>query len=146
MPDTARTFSVAKPPQVVLDYLKDFSRAQEWDPGTVSCQRIESAEGSPVEVGAMWRNVSKFAGRETELRYRLDRLEPGRLTFVGANKTATSVDDIVLTPQGDGTQISYTSRITFNGAAKLVGPFLRPILKRLGDETQRSLTRVINQL
>jgi carbon monoxide dehydrogenase subunit G len=146
MPDTSRTFSVAKDPQVVLDYLKDFSRAQEWDPGTVSCQRIEHSEGSPVEVGSTWRNVSRFAGRETELRYRLDRMEPGRLTFVGANKTATSVDDIVLTAQAGGTQIAYTSRITFNGPAKLVGPFLRPVLKRLGDKTQESLIRVINQL
>ncbi|WP_328539863.1 hypothetical protein [Streptomyces sp. NBC_00344] len=64
----------------MIDYLKDFSRTEEWDPGTKTCRRLDTG---PVLPGATWRNVSEFRGRETELTYRLTRLEPRRLTFVG---------------------------------------------------------------
>ena len=144
MPDTVRTFTVTASMPAVVDYLSDFSRAVEWDPGTVSCTRLEG--DGPVAVGSQWRNVSKFAGRETELLYALTVLAEDRLTFVGKNKTATSTDDIVLTAVTGGTRVAYTSHIVFNGVARLAGPFLLPMLKKLGDETQRQLTDILNGL
>jgi carbon monoxide dehydrogenase subunit G len=143
MPVTERTFTVTKPVESVLDYLKDFGRAEEWDPGTESCTRIDSG---PVAVGSSWHNVSKIVGRETELTYRLDRLEPGRLTFVGTNKTATSTDDITLTAVPGGTEINYKSVVEFHGVAKVASPLFIPVFARLGNETEESLTRVINAL
>jgi carbon monoxide dehydrogenase subunit G len=139
-----RTFIVDRPLDVVVDYLKDFAHAEEWDPGTQSCTRI-SAEG-PVEVGTVWRNVSEFKGRETELEYRLAVLEPDHLTFVGNNKTATSTDDITLVALGTGTSITYQATIEFHGLAKLATPFLQKEFERLGDLTQSQLTKVINNL
>ena len=59
-----RTFTVGKPAPEVIDYLKDFARAEEWDPGTVSCQRIDAG---PLRVGSSLANVSEFRGRRTEL-------------------------------------------------------------------------------
>ena len=73
-----RTFTVEQPVEVVVDYLKDFGHAEQWDPGTVSCTRASSG---PIEVGTSWDNVSKVRGRETQLSYRLERLERGRITF-----------------------------------------------------------------
>ena len=32
MPSVQRTFTVTPPPAEVLDYLKDFANATEWDP------------------------------------------------------------------------------------------------------------------
>ena len=93
-----RTFTVEQPVEVVVDYLKDFGHAEQWDPGTVSCTRVG---GGPIEVGTSWDNVSKVRGRETQLSYRLERLEDGRITFVGRNKTATSTDDITFTAVSD---------------------------------------------
>ena len=145
MPDTERTFTVAAPVEVVWDYLKDFGRAEAWDPGTKSCTR----EGSgPIAAGAHWHNVSVVAGRETTLDYRLERLVPNRLTFVGENKTATSIDDITLSPAADGaaTQITYKSHIVFHGLAKLAGPFFARTFQQLGDQTQANLIRIINAL
>ncbi len=143
MPDTVREFTVTASMAAVVDYLKDFSRAQEWDPGTVTCTRVDAG---PVSVGSRWRNVSKFAGRETELDYRLTVLTSDRLTFVGDNKTATSTDDITLVAVDGGTRVRYLSHIVFNGAAKLAGPFLRPMLKTLGDKTEQQLTDILNGL
>jgi carbon monoxide dehydrogenase subunit G len=144
MPHTERTFTVTKPVKVVHDYLQDFGRAEMWDPGTQTCTRRD--QGGPVRVGSTWDNVSKIAGKKTALTYTLERLEPGRITFVGKNKTATSTDDIVLQPSGDGTQITYTSDVVFNGLAKLTDPIFSVIFQRLGNQTQDNLVRIIERL
>ncbi len=143
MPVMSRTFTVPKPPDAVLGYLQDFGHAVQWDPGTVSCDRIDSG---PIAVGSQWRNASRFAGRQTELRYELERLEAGRLTFVGRNKTATSTDDMVISPDPAGTRIAYTATIVFHGVAKLVGPFLGPMLRRLANDTEASIVRTLSEL
>jgi carbon monoxide dehydrogenase subunit G len=138
-----RTFKVSKPVDVVVDYLKDFAHAEAWDPGTVSCSRDGSG---PVAVGAKWNNVSKVRGKETKLEYRLERLEPERITFVGENKTATSPDDITFTTVDGGAQIHYDSDIVFHGIAKLADRFMVKEFERLGDETVEKMTKVLNAL
>jgi hypothetical protein len=90
--------------------------------------------------------VSKVRGRDTTLKYRLERLEPHRLTFVGKNKTATSTDDMTFTALQGETQIQYDSNIVFNGIAKLADPFMRREFEKLGDETVRDMTRVLDGL
>jgi carbon monoxide dehydrogenase subunit G len=138
-----RTFTVAKPLEVVVDYLKDFSRTEQWDPGTQTCNRLD--EG-PVREGSSWRNVSVFKGRETELTYRLSRLEAAHLTFVGENGTATSTDDLIFLRVDGGTSITYRADIAFHGLARLASPFLRGEFERLGDEVSRQMPEVINGL
>lgn len=138
-----RTFTVPKAPNAVVDYLKDFSRTEQWDPGTVSCARLDDG---PVREGSTWRNVSNFKGRTTELTYRLARLEPTRLTFVGENKTATSTDDLTFATVQGGTRITYRADIVFHGLAKLADPFLRGEFERLGDEVARRMPAVIEAL
>ncbi|MDQ2709951.1 MAG: SRPBCC family protein [Actinomycetota bacterium] len=137
-----RTFLVQKSPDVV-NYLKDFSRAQDWDPGTKTCTREDAG---PIAEGSTWHNVSVLRGRDTELTYRLARLEPDHLTFVGKNKTATSTDDMAISAAGTGTSITYHVDIEFHGLAKLAGPFLQSEFEHLGDQTEDQLTRIINAL
>lgn len=140
MVDVQRTFTVNQPLDVVRDYLKDFTRAQDWDPGTVSCTRID--EG-PIRVGSNWHNVSELRGRKTELAYRLVRLEPQRLTFVGKNKTATSTDDIALRAIGESTSVTYHAHIVFHGIAKLADPFFKRVFEKLAGETVEGITREV---
>ncbi len=135
-----RTFPVSGTVPDVIDYLADFGHAEAWDPGTVSCVR----EGSgPLQVGARWTNTSTFRGRTTVLRYRLAERSAQRLTFVGENKTAHSVDDLVVRDVGAGTEITYTADIRFKGLARLADPFLRGTFETLADETVEQLTRVL---
>ena len=141
MVEVTRTFAVATPPHDVQEYLADFANAREWDPGTVSCDPLGTG---PIEVGSRWRNVSKIAGVETELTYELTRLEPGRVVFVGRNDTATSTDDIRLTPAaGPGTTITYHATIEFQGAAKLAAPLAKVVFEKVGSDTEKSLTRIL---
>ncbi|MDQ3577429.1 MAG: SRPBCC family protein [Actinomycetota bacterium] len=142
MVDVTRTFTVNQSGDAVLEYLRDFSHAEEWDPGTVSCTRLDSG---PVAVGSQWRNVSKFLGKETELRYELTRLEADRVQFVGKNDTATSTDDISVTPgAAPGTaSITYHAHIEFHGLAKLAAPVAKVAFEKLGNETEDNLVRIL---
>ena len=114
MVHVTRTFTVDRPVDVVVTYLADFGNAEAWDPGTVSCTR---SDDGPVQVGATWRNVSKILGATSELDYRLDRLEPGRVVLHGRHVkgTADSVDDITVRPDPADpgrSEVTYDATIT----------------------------------
>lgn len=141
MINVQRTFTVSKPVDEVIAYLKDFAHAAEWDPGTVSC--VQTSPG-PVQVGTVWRNTSKIRGKETELSYRLTQMSAERLVFTGENKSAISTDDMSFAPTGQGTAITYHAQIEFKGLAKLATPFLKSEFDKLGDLTEKQMTRVIN--
>ena len=135
-----RTFVVSRPPADVVAYLADFTNAQEWDPGTVRCERLDDG---PLRPGARWHNVSKVLGRETELTYELVSLEPHRVVLRGTNKTATSTDDIAVAPEGDGSRVTYSAHIVFNGLARLADPLMQRVFERLGDETVTGIRRAL---
>ncbi len=143
--DVERTFTVASSPEGVVEYLRDFARTEQWDPGTVSCTRLDDG---PVEVGSRWRNVSSFLGRKTELVYELTRDDPDGLRFVGRNDTATSTDDISITAGAapGTTRIGYHAHVEFNGLAKFGAPVAKLALEKLGTETERNLIRVLGDV
>lgn len=138
-----RTFAVAKPIDEVIKYLADFSNAEAWDPGTVTCTRIDTG---PVKVGSKWNNVSKFRGRETTLEYRLVSLEADGLVLEGVNKTVTSTDEMRFTALPEGTRVSYTANLEFHGIIKLVGWAAKGEFNKLGDQVEKQMPAVINAL
>ena len=145
MVQVSRTFTVDKPVEFVVDYLADFSHAEAWDPGTQSCTRTDGT--GPVAVGATWHNVSKVLGRETELTYRLEKLEPGHVVLVGSNDTATSTDDITVVAAGDGrSEVTYTADIELHGAAKLGAPVMKIEMERLGKKTEEQMKETFARL
>lgn len=141
-----RTFPVSVDPATAFAYLKDFTHAEAWDPGTVSCTREGAAADDPVEVGARWHNTSKFLGRETELEYTLEAVTEETLRFVGRNKSATSIDEITVRPDGTGTSITYDANVTFNGLAKLADPVAGVMFEKLAKETVEQMTATLEAL
>jgi carbon monoxide dehydrogenase subunit G len=143
MPTVSRTFSVTAPPDRVIDYLKDFSNAEEWDPGTQTCTR----EGSgPIEVGTTWHNVSKIVGVTAELTYTLNRLSNRTLVFVGTNDSSTSVDTITVDASGAGSVITYQADLEMKGAAKLLSPAMKLVFEKLANDTEKQMSSVLNAL
>lgn len=139
-----RSLTVAAAPQAVHDYLADFAHAVHWDPGTVSCERIDIG---PVRVGSTWHNVSRFVGRTVELDYTLVRLDPDRLVFEGVNDASMSRDDLRFTPRGDGTLIEYRATIVLTGwLGAIVGPLLTLPIRRVADKTVRQMAGVLGTL
>ncbi|MCV7226330.1 SRPBCC family protein [Mycolicibacterium komossense] len=143
MPSVSRTFTVTAAPKQVLDYLKDFANAEEWDPGTQTCTRIDDG---PVTIGSSWHNVSKIVGVTAELKYVLRELTESRLVFEGTNKSATSTDTIVVTPAQGGAQLDYRADLEMHGPAKLMSPAMKLVFEKLAGETETQMTKVLNSL
>ena len=143
MPTVSRTFEVAPPPQVVVPYLADFAHAEQWDPGTERCERVDRG---PVQVGATWHNTSKIVGVSTELTYVLEQLSDERIVLIGRNDTATSTETIEVVPAGGGSRITYTNTVAFNGAAKLAAPLAKVVFEKLAHDTREQLVTTLNAL
>ncbi|MGZ4450271.1 MAG: SRPBCC family protein [Nocardioides sp.] len=138
-----RTVLTQASPQVVFDYLSDFTTTTEWDPGTVSTVRLTGDGG----VGTTYRNVSKFMGRESELIYTVvERTAPATFALKGENKTVTAHDTMEVAPDGAGTRVTYTADFAFKGVAKYVAPLLAPALKKLGDDAEEGLAEALGRL
>lgn len=138
-----RTITTTAPIDSVFAYLSDFTSTNDWDPGTVKTTLISGDGG----VGTDYRNISKFAGRETELIYTVIELEPGRkIALRGKNKTVTAIDTMTFTSTPNGTEVTYVADFTFSFANRLVGLLFAPAFKKLGDEAEEGMTKALARL
>jgi carbon monoxide dehydrogenase subunit G len=143
MPTVSRTFTVKPTPDVVVDYLADFTHAEEWDPGTESCTRLDTG---PIQVGSRFHNESKIAGVSTELVYELVTLDADKVVLRGENDSATSTDTITVTPKDGGSEITYEAVIEAKGVGKLAEPLMKLVFERIGSETEEKMTEVLDRL
>ena len=142
-PTVSRTFTTTAPPETVFDYLADFTNAEEWDPGTVSCVRLSGDGG----VGTTYRNVSKFLGRESEITYRTAELErPTRIHFTGHNEQFDGHDVLGIRADGAGSEVTYTAEFGFSGGARLVAPVVAAYLPFLARKTLDQLKTCLDRL
>lgn len=143
MATVTRTFTVQPAPAAVIDYLKDFSHAEAWDPGTEECTRQDA---NPIKVGSRFHNKSKIAGVSTELEYTLTELTDDRVVFHGENDSAETTDTITVVPHADGSEITYEAVIEPKGAGKLAEPIMKLLFERIGTKTEKQMTEVLNGL
>lgn len=139
----SRTFTVKPTPDVVVDYLADFTHAEEWDPGTESCTRLDTG---PIQVGSRFHNESRIAGVSTELVYELVTLDADKVVLRGENDSATSTDTITVTPKDGGSEITYEAVIEAKGVGKLAEPLMKLVFERIGSETEEKMTEVLDRL
>lgn len=140
-----RSFDVSADPTVVMDYLKDFSNAAEWDPGTESCTRNDV--GEPIAVGSSWHNVSRLAGVSTELTYVITDLTADKVVFAGSNDSAHTTDTITVQPSDSiagGTLLTYHAEIEMTGAAQLADPLVKVFFEKVGAEVEKNLLSVLS--
>ncbi|GAA2124737.1 SRPBCC family protein [Nocardioides bigeumensis] len=138
-----RSVETPAAPAAVFAYLSDFTTTNEWDPGTVRTTLLSGDGGA----GTKYRNVSKFAGRETELTYEVIEHRPdSRYVIQGENKTVVARDTIDIEPAGTGSRVTYTADFEFRGVAKYAAPLLAPAFKKLGDEAEEGLRDALAKL
>lgn len=143
MPSVSRTFTTTAPPGAVFDYLADFTHAEEWDPGTWSCERISGDGG----VGTTYRNVSSFLGRESEITYTTVELErPTRIHLTGHNEQFDGHDVLGIRAHGTGSEVTYTAEFAFSGAARLAVPVVAAYLPFLARKTVGRLRGCLDRL
>ncbi len=143
MSTVTRTFTVSPPPQVVVDYLKDFEHAEQWDPGTRRCERIDTG---PVVEGAFWHNVSKILGVTAELTYKLEELTPSRVVFVGENQSSRTIDTITVDARGSGSVVTFEGDLEMHGSARILTPLVKLALEKRVGGTEKRMASVLNRL
>ena len=112
MPSVTRTFTTTATPEAAYRYLADFTNAEEWDPGTQTCERTSGDGG----VGTTYRNVSTFLGREVEITYTAAELAPPtRVHLRGTNEQFEGHDIFVIRAAGRGSEVTYRADMSFSG-------------------------------
>jgi uncharacterized protein YndB with AHSA1/START domain len=143
-----RTVETTTPVGKVYAYLSDFTTTNEWDPGTVSTERVSGTGG----VGTEYHNTSKFLGRKTELIYTVKEVVPDeRLVLEGNNNTVRATDTLTFAETASGgTRVTYNADFQFKGpigkVAPLLSPLLAPAFKKLGDEAVVGMQDALDKL
>jgi carbon monoxide dehydrogenase subunit G len=129
--------------EAVFAYLSDFTNTNEWDPGTVRTVLVSGDGG----VGTIYRNTSKFMGRETELTYEVVDHRPDSLFALrGENSSVIANDTMEIEPTGFACKVTYTADFAFKGLGRFIAPLLKPALKKLGDEAEDGLRKALAKL
>ncbi len=128
----------------VFAWLSDFRTTEVWDPGTIRTTLL-TGDG---EVGTVYANESRFAGRTVRLEYVVTELVPDKLIVLrGEGPSVVTHDRMSLRDLSKGgTELVYSARFDFSGTAGLVSPLLRPLLRRIGDETAARLRETLSNL
>ena len=141
-PSVTRTLTTTASVQEAYDYLRDFTNAEEWDPGTKICERTSGDGG----VGSTYRNVSSFLGREVELTYTTAELAPPtRVHMRGSNKQFEGHDVFSIRESGRGAEVTYHVEFSFSGAAKLAIPLVAAYLPVLAKKTLAELKACLDR-
>ncbi|WP_370288830.1 SRPBCC family protein [Nocardioides sp.] len=143
MPAIERTITVDQPLDVVWDFLTDFTTTEQWDPPTVTTQRVSGDGG----VGTVYRNVSSMLGKEVEVEYTVAEIQPRSLFRLAGTTTAMDLLDTMRFEQTPaGVQITYIAEFHPRGAAKLATPLMPLGLKKIGDDAAQSMQETLARL
>ncbi|HSU01330.1 MAG TPA: SRPBCC family protein [Nocardioides sp.] len=142
MPSVSRTFSTTATPEAAYRYLADFTNAEEWDPGTRTCERT----GGDGGVGTTYRNVSTFLGREVEVVYTAAELAPPtRVHLRGTNAQFEGHDIFVIRASGRGSEVTYRADMAFSGVARIATPVVIAYLPVLARTTVARLRACLDR-
>ena len=120
-----------------FDYLADFSRTAEWDPGVCEAKRITRGV---VRLGSRFRVSVSFPGQRIPLEYRITEFEcPSRLVLCGGDSSLRSIDEITFVSRPGGTRVTYEARLELTGIRRLADPILDLLFQRIGRLAVRGL-------
>lgn len=143
MPTIKREITVQKPLEAVWAFMSDFRHTEEWDPPTQQTVR-ESGDGG---VGTVYRNRSKFLGREVPITYTVVESDPPhRIRLRGESASMKALDTMTFTSSGTATTLVYEAEFELTGAAKLAQPLMPIGLKRLGDAAEKQIRECLEAL
>jgi carbon monoxide dehydrogenase subunit G len=118
------------PPEQAFDYLADFSRTAEWDPGVETARRLTP---DPIGVGSRFEVTVALLGQRFPLAYEITVYErPDRLVLRGGDASLEATDEISFVRRGEGTRVTYEARIDMLGLRRLADPLVDLLLQRVG--------------
>jgi uncharacterized protein YndB with AHSA1/START domain len=125
------------PIEDAFDYLADFSRTAEWDPGVCESKRITRGV---VRLGSRFGVSVSVLGQRIPLEYRITEFErPSRLVLCAGDSSLRSSDEITFVSRPGGTRVTYEARLELAGIRRLADPILDLLFQRIGRLAMRGL-------
>ena len=123
-------------------YLSAFDNIRDWDPSVVFARRLD--EGA-LRVGSAFEVVVRQGSKETPLRYEVRAYDPaGSITVEAIASTYRSLDTISVVARDAGSAVTYDALLEPRGLMRLATPLVNRAFKRLAEDAQRGLERVLN--
>ena len=136
------TIESTLPQEEAFDYLADFSNTRLWDP---SVSRAERQDDGPLGTGSAFTLVTRFAGRNVELRYEIVEHDPPRRVGLEARRPGlTSRDTITVDPTTDGSVVHYDAQVVLSGARRLLDPLVQRLFDRVGAKAEAGMRSALN--
>jgi Polyketide cyclase / dehydrase and lipid transport len=121
-----------------FDYMANFANAADWDPGTVTAERLDTGA---VGLGSSFRLQVRVGSRTTRLDYRITAFDrPHRVVLLGESPTLRSEDTMTVVPAAaaageaaGGSTLTYEAVLTLKGLLAPANPLLGLVFRRVGN-------------
>jgi carbon monoxide dehydrogenase subunit G len=125
------------PPEVAFDYLAEFHRTAEWDPGVAEAEALTPG---PARQGSRFRVVVSFLGQRIPLEYEITHYtRPRRLVLEGGDDSLHSRDELTFAERAGGTRVTYEALLELRGLRRLADPLLDVAFQIIGRLAARGL-------
>ncbi len=123
------TFLVARPPEVVFDYVTDPAKLSSWQTSNLSVERLTDG---PPGLGARFRERTKPPlGKEFEQVTEFTEFDRPHRVRVHIAEGPYPVDGTwAFEPDGDGTRVHFVAEGVLGGLKKLFEPVLHRAVAR----------------
>jgi carbon monoxide dehydrogenase subunit G len=136
-----REILVARPPDVVFDYLADVERFPQWQPAIEWAEQL--TPGALAPETRLWLIVRGPTG-PTEVTGAIVSLDrPTLLAVRTLSGPATVEAGCALSPEGAGTRVRFSATIELKGMLRFVEGAVRGMIERELPATLADLTRRI---
>lgn len=124
-------------PAEAFAYMADLGNFAAWDPGVTA---VEQVVGDGPGADATFDVTVKGFPADITLRYETRLYEPdARLVVRADSSMLSSVDEVTVVPDGDGSVVTYDAELTLRGLLAVFDPGLRLVFGRIGDRAAAGL-------
>lgn len=125
------------PIEEAFDYLADFSRTAEWDPGVEEAHCLTKGK---ARLGSRFNVIVSFFGHRIPLEYEITEFDrPSRLVLSGGDSSVSSIDEMTFVERPGGTRVTYEARIDLAGIRRIADPLVDVLMQRVGRLAVRGL-------
>lgn len=137
------TVRTPRSPEDAFAFMADLRNFVEWDPGVRAAEQVRGDGPGPDATFDV--TVDAVAGRALTLRYETIEYDaPRSITVEAASRLLTSLDRIVVAPDGEGALVTYDAVLTLNGPLGIFDRLLQGSFREIGDRASRGLVRALD--
>lgn len=140
------TLEIAKPPQVVFDYLAHHPNHVKFVEQNLTCEQVSPG---PMGVGTELKNTAKMFGAlggRIEEHFAVTAFDPPRLLSKASQEGSSfdTTDSFELAPSGDGTRLTMRVTVSTSSLAKrLLMGLMKPVVHGAMKKSTSTLKAIL---